>query len=126
MEDFDSKLTEILNKAEKDAEENTSVYSGPFERAVIRRIQKYRDNYFAWVRDFAIPTTNNLSERALRGAKTKMKVAGQFSSSQNADHYARIRTYIETCRRNGINEMTALSRLCAGNPFTVEEIFSTG
>lgn len=126
VEGFDAKLTEILNKAEKDAEGNTSVYSGPFERAVIRRIRKYRDNYFAWVRDFAIPTTNNLSERALRGAKTKMKVAGQFSSSQNANHYARIRTYIETCRRNGINEMAALSRLCAGNPFTVEEIFSTG
>ncbi len=60
MEGFDSKLTEILNKAEKDAEENTSVYSGPFERAVIRRLQKYQDNYFAWVRDFAIPTTDNL------------------------------------------------------------------
>lgn len=126
VEGFECKLTDILGEAEEDAEKNTSIYSGPFERAVIRRIQKYRDNYFAWVRDFAIPTTNNLSERALRGVKTKMKVAGQFSSTQNANHYARIRTYIETCRRNGINEMIALSRLCAGDPFTVEEILSTG
>lgn len=67
-----------------------------------------------------------LAERALRGVKTKMKVAGQFSSSRSANYYAKIRSYIETCRRNGINEITALLRLCKGNPFTVEEIFSTG
>ena len=65
-----------------------------------------------------------LAERALRGVKTKMKVSGQFASTGTADNYAAIRTYIETCRRNGINEMTALTRLCNGNPYTVEEIFS--
>ncbi len=28
-----------------------------------------------------------------------------------------------TCRRNGINEIDALQRLCDGHPYTVEEIF---
>lgn len=41
-----------------------------------------------------------------------------------ADNHALIRTYIETCRRNGINEIMALQRLCSGNPYTVAEIFS--
>lgn len=53
----------------------------------------------------------------------KMKVPGQFASAGTADNYAAIRTYIETCRRNGINEMEALKRLCRGCPYTVEEIF---
>ncbi len=105
-------------------EANDSVYSGPFERALIARMINYRENFFAWVEDFTLPTTNNLSERALRGVKTKMKVSGQFASAGTADNYAAIRTYIETCRRNGINEMAALTRLCNGNPYTVEEIFS--
>lgn len=122
---FENSLTDILGRAEEVAADNTSKYSGPFERAVVKRLQEYRDNYFAWVKNFEIPTTNNLSERALRPVKTKMKVSGQFASSQTANNYARVRTYIETCRRNGINELTALSRLCAGNPYTVEEIFST-
>lgn len=126
VEDFEQKLTDILGGMEKDAVENKSIYSGPFERALVNRLHKYRENYFAWVRDFTIPTTNNLAERALRGVKTKMKVAGQFSSSRSANYYAKIRSHIETCRRNGINEITALLRLCKGNPFTVEEIFSTG
>ena len=107
------------------ASENTSKYSGPPERALVKRIRKFRDNYFAWMKDFSLPTTNNLSERALRQVKTKMKVSGQFSSTENANNYAKVRSYIETCRRNGINEVVALSRLCAGNPYTVKEILST-
>ena len=126
VENFERKLAELLGEAEKDAEANQSKYSGPFERAVVRRMKNYKDNYFAWVRDFSIPTTNNLSERSLRGAKTKLKVAGQFASTKTANNYARIKSYIETCRRNGINEVSALKRLCEHNPYTVEEIFSVG
>ena len=124
IEQFDDKLSELLEKAAALANENHSRYSGPPERAVISRIKKYHDNYFAWMKDFSLPTTNNLSERALRGVKTKMKVSGQFASAKTANHYAKIRTYVETCRRHGINEMLALIRLCQGNPYTVEEIFS--
>lgn len=124
IEKFNKKMTELLDKAKGEAAANTSIYSGPFERALIARVINYRENFFAWVEDFSLPTTNNLSERALRGVKTKMKVSGQFASVETADNYAAIRTYIETCRRNGINEMAALIRLCSGNPYTVEEIFS--
>ena len=126
IENFDSKLTEYLNKAKERAEGNTSKYSAPFEQALINRLIEYRDNYFAWVKDFSLPTTNNLSERALRRVKTKTKVSGQFSSEKTAQYYATLQSYIETCRRKGKNEITALSRLCAGNPYTVEELFSTG
>ena len=121
---FNDRMTTLLSLAEKEAEANKSKYSGPFERALIARIIQYRCNYFAWVEDFSLPTTNNLSERALRGVKTKMKVSGQFASVETAENYADIRSYIETCRRNGINEMEALMRLCCGNPYTVAEIFS--
>ena len=121
---FDSTLTELLSQAENLAAENTSIYSGPDERALVARIIKYRENFFAWVKDFSLPATNNLSERSLRGVKTKMKVSGQFASVETADYYAVIRSYTETCRRNKINEMDALMRLCSGNPYTVAELFS--
>lgn len=124
IENFNKKMTELLEKAKEEAAANESVYSGPFERSLIARIINYRENFFAWVEDFSLPTTNNLSERALRGVKTKMKVSGQFATARTADNYAAIRTYIETCRRNGINELEALKRLCSGHPYTVEEIFS--
>jgi hypothetical protein len=53
-----------------------------------------------------------------------MKISGQFESETASDNHALNRTYIETCRRNGINEIDALQRLCERNPYTVAEIFS--
>ena len=55
--------------------------------------------------------------------KSHMKISGQFESEAAADNHALIRTYIETCRRNGINEIDALKLLCDGNPYTVGEVF---
>ena len=95
-----------------------------FERLLLIRVGKYHDNYFRWVEDFSLPTTNNLSERGLRCVKSHMKTSGQFVNVTTARHYATIKTYIETCRKNGFNEMIALSRLCWGNPFSVSEIFA--
>ena len=76
------------------------------------------------MKDFSLPTTNNLSERSLRGVKSHEKISGQFESVETARYHAIIKTYTETCRRNGINEFEALKRLCDGNPYTVEEILS--
>ena len=124
---FNTRLDEILQhgrqeyKADK---ERLEKYGASFERALLNRVEKYRGNYFAWLEDFSLPTTNNLSERSLRPVKSKMKIAGQFESEETAQYYAMIRSYIETCRRKGKNENEALRRLCEGNPYTVEELLS--
>ncbi|MCD7902729.1 MAG: hypothetical protein LUF91_02985, partial [Oscillospiraceae bacterium] len=79
---------------------------------------------FVDIHNFSLPTTDNLSERGLRGIKSHMKISGQFDSEKTAKYYAAVKTYVETCRKNGIDEMQALSRLCEGNPYTAEEIFA--
>ena len=96
------------------------------EKALLSRLVEYRDNYTYWLYDFTIPYTNNEAERSLRGAKTKMKVSGQFQNIENARYYANIRSYIETCHRNGINEIEALTRLLDNNPYTIDEIIKIG
>lgn len=120
---FHRKLDTCLADGWMQTEKGEDKYGASFEHALLRRIQKYRRNYFLWVEDFSLPTTNNLSERGLRGIKSHMKISGQFESEEAADNHALIRTYIETCRRNGINEYSALQRLCDGNPYSVSEIF---
>ena len=92
------------------------------EKTLLSRLTKYRDNYTYWLYDFSIPYTNNEAERGLRGIKTKMKVSGQFQNIENARYYANIKSYIETCHRNGINEIEALTRLLNNNPYTIKEI----
>lgn len=124
INEFHRKIDEYLENGWCENKADPGNYGAAFERTLLKRIAKYRRNYFLWLEDFTLPTTNNLSERGLRGIKSHMKIAGQFESVAAADNHALIRTYIETCRRNDINEINALKRLCEGKPYTVSEIFS--
>ena len=122
IQEFNRRLDELLEKAEEEYQTSSNRYFETDERRLIARLKKYRENYFMWLSDFTLPTTNNLSERSLRFAKTKQKVSGQFVSQKYSEYFADIRTYIETCYRNGINWFKALSRLTAGNPYTLAEL----
>lgn len=121
---FQKKMQELIKKGYKESAKSTNPTTVPSENTLLRRIEEFYHNYFSWVEDFRLPTTDNLSERGLRSIKSHMKISGQFESEKTAAYYAVVKTYVETCRKNKINEMEALSRLCAGNPITVEEIFS--
>lgn len=122
VDSFFQKLDTIMEKADEEYANDASHYYEKDERRLIKRMQNYKENYFHWVKDFDIPTTNNLSERSLRFMKTHSKVSGQFASSTTAGFFADIRTYLETCARNGINEFQALLRLTHGNPYSVKEL----
>jgi len=119
---FFQKLDSIMKKADEEYANDNSHYYEIDERRLINRMQNYRENYFHWVKDFDIPTTNNLSERSLRFVKTHSKVSGQFASSTTAGFFADIRTYLETCARNGLHEFQALLRLTQGTPYSVREL----
>ncbi|NLB81217.1 MAG: transposase [Clostridiaceae bacterium] len=119
---FFNKFNDIMIHAYAENGEASSKYYADKERTLMLRILDFKNEYLAWVVNFSIPFTNNLSERSLRGAKVKMKVSGQYQNIKTARFYANIKSYIETCYRNGINEFYALLRLCRGDPFTLEEI----
>ncbi len=121
---FNNKLNELIELGKKQNRKDRSKYYGNDEFTLLNRIENFRKNYFLWVEDFSLPTTDSLSERALRGVKSKLKISGQFYSTQTADYYAIIKSYIETCHRNNINELTALQRLAQGNPYSIQEIFN--
>ncbi len=120
---FDEEFNTILSDAIEENMTSPKTHYDKAEIALTNRILEYKANYFLWMHDFSLPYDDNLSERALRGVKSKMKIAGQFQNIQYAKYYADIRTYIETCYRNGINPTDALIRLMEDNPYTVEEIF---
>ncbi len=123
INDFILRLDQILLKGLDENESDTiKPYYSEKELTLIWRIMEYRDNYIYWILDFDIPFTNNLSERNLRGIKTKMKVSGQFQNITNAEYYANIRSYLETCRLYDKNEYDCLSRLVNGNPYTFAEL----
>lgn len=122
IKSFFAQFDRIMLKAIEENEADANKYYNHDEKVLILRILKYKDHYLAWVVNFEMPFTNNESERALRGIKSKMKISGQFKNEATAQNYAIVKSYIESCYRNGIDEVRALSRLCEGNPYTVAEI----
>ena len=92
------------------------------ENGLIRKLIRFKENHLLWVLRFDVPFSNNLSERSLRSSKTKMKVSGQFANIQNAEYFARIKSYIETCKSNDINPHEALVRLIEDNPYTLDDM----
>lgn len=132
---FDNKITDkvcldyddILNKALKKNTNDSLISKVSFlndEFNLIKRLSDYKQNYLLWILRFDVPFSNNLSERSLRSSKTKMKVSGTFSNIQNAEYFARIKSYIETCKANNINPYLALKRLIENNPFSIDELIS--
>lgn len=121
---FEDKFEKIMIEAHKENKDETQKYYVDKEATLILRILDYKNEYFLWLYDFEVPFENNLSERGLRGVKSKQKASGQFWSVESASWYATIRTYIETCNRNNVNIYNALVMLCLGRPYSLKEILS--
>ena len=121
---FEEKLENLLIQAHREHKAENNRYFSVDEMNAIKKLEEYKENYFAWVYDFTLPTTNNISESGLRMIKTKQKVSGQFLNEETGEDFAAVRTYTETCRKNEVNEYEALERLMAGNPYTLTEILT--
>lgn len=117
-----SEYDKIINKGQEINKKDFNAYYGKDEKNLLKRLVDYKENYLLWVLRFDVPFSNNLSERSLRGSKTKMKVSGQFANIQNAEYFARIKSYIETCKINNVNPHAALVRLIEDNPYTLTEL----
>jgi transposase len=77
--------------------------------AFIKRLRKYRGYVFTFLEHPEVPPDNNGSERAIRNAKVKMKVSGQFKSLTGAETFAILRSIIDTAKKNSQNVFEALS-----------------
>jgi transposase len=86
-------------------------------RNLLDRFRDHAEGILAFMRDFAVPFDNNQSERDLRMMKLRQKISGTFRSFDALVNFCRIRGYISTARKNGLNALDALRRVFLGNPF---------
>ena len=78
-----------------------------------KSIAKHRDHVFTFLTNPAVPPTNNDSEKALRPAKTKLKVSGCFRAETGTENYATVVSVIQTAVKNGQNPFEALRVIAA-------------
>jgi transposase len=58
--------------------------------------------------------TNNQGENGIRMTWVQQKIAGCIQSQEGADSFCRVRSYLSTCRKNGVSATQALTPLFDG------------
>lgn len=84
-------------------------------RNLLERLRDYEKETLRFLEDPRVPFTNNQSERDIRMTKVQQKISGCFRSLDTAKFFCRIRSYLSTCRKNGIDHTEALRRLFNGD-----------
>ena len=80
-------------------------------QAFIKRLLKNRSYILNFLYYEKVPPDNNTSEQAIRNAKVKMKVSGQFRNPVGAKRFSILRSIIDTANKNSKNIFEALSIL---------------
>jgi transposase len=84
---------------------------------LLDRLEDYDLCVLAFLMDPQVPFTNNQGEQDIRMIKVKQKISGCFRTLPGAQIFARIRSYLSTCRKQGHNLRDACHQLIIGQPF---------
>jgi transposase len=81
---------------------------------LLERLHRHEKAVLAFMYDFSVPFNNNLGERDIRMMKVQQKISGTFRSFDGALSFCRIRSYISTVKKQGLNVMSALQDIFSG------------
>ena len=85
--------------------------------ALFTRILARFEDYLRFTTDAAVPFDNNASEREIRMCKLRIKVSGSMRSMRGAEEFTRIRSYLQTTKKHGIDWLEALTDALRGIPW---------
>jgi transposase len=85
--------------------------------ALFTRMIKRWDDYLRYTHDPRVPFDNNPAEQTIRMPKLRVKVSGSLRTTDGAEDFAAIRSYIATAARAGQNILDALIQAATGTPW---------
>jgi transposase len=80
-------------------------------RNLLERLRDYENDVLRFLEYDFVPFTNNQGENDIRMTKVKQKISGCFRNIEGAKIFCRIRSYILTCQKQGLEITEALEAL---------------
>lgn len=124
---FDSELyrtryRDLLSEAEKECpapdESERNGRRGRLARSkarnLLERLRDFECDVLRFMVEKEVPFSNNQAENDLRMTKVQQKISGCFRSWDGAKIFCRIRSYLSTCRKQGVTASEALRLLFDG------------
>jgi transposase len=86
-------------------------------RRLLERFRAEREQVLRFAIDFAVPFTNNESERQLRPVKIQQKVSATWRTLQGLSDFAALRSYLATAAKHGLDPLDAMRQLFTTSPW---------
>ena len=113
---YEKRYDEIIAQGYGESKSTRYKYARTDEKRLLNRLVKYKENHLLFLRDFRIPFDDNMSERDLRKAKNRQKMAGGFRKENGHRMYCDILTIIETIKRRKLSMINSIKELYLGRP----------
>ncbi len=114
--EYEERYRELIAKGRKENPKTKYKYARKDEKKLLNRMDKYMGNHLLFLHDFEVPFDDNMSERDLRKAKNRQKMAGGFRKESGHEMYCNILTIIETLKRRNMPILENIKKLFMGTP----------
>ena len=117
LREFYEKYDGIIAKGIVENETTQPKWAKKEEKALLNRLEKYKENHLLFLRDFDVGFSNNMSERDLRKCKNRQKLTGGFRNHEGLTMFADLLSIVETAKRRKMCVFhTLLAVLNSGAP----------
>lgn len=113
---YEKRYMECIISGRSQNKKTKHKYAKEDENKLLNRMEKYAKYHLLFLHDFRVPFDDNMSERDLRKAENRQKMAGGFRKESGNEMYCAILSIVETLKRRKMGIIENIRKIFLGTP----------